>query len=108
ILAVGPGSRHATLLFRQLSEDVIVFANGTDLDAETRARFASRGIEVIDGAVTEVVADDAGRIAGVRMDDGTVVARRVLTVMTQLRVRTEGLDGLQLPMADLPGGTGRH
>ncbi|MGC0274502.1 NAD(P)/FAD-dependent oxidoreductase [Pseudactinotalea sp. Z1739] len=108
ILAVGPGSRHATLLFRQLSEDVIVFANGTDLDADTRARFAVRGTEVIDGAVTEVVADEAGGIAGVRLDDGTVVARRVLTVMTQLRVRTEGLDGLQLPMADLPGGTGRH
>ncbi len=108
VIAVGPGSLHPTLLFRQLSEDVIVFANGTELDTETRARFTARGIDVIEGAIAEVLAAGDGGIAGVRLADGTVVARRVLTVMTQLQVRTEGLDGLGLPTAELPGGMGRH
>ncbi|WP_247195537.1 hypothetical protein [Streptomyces sp. GESEQ-35] len=40
--------------------------------------------------------------------DGTFVARRVIAVATQLQARTEGLDGLKLPMDDLPGNMGRR
>ncbi len=52
-------------------------------------------------------AEDGG-IAGVRLADGQVVARRVLAVATTLQARAEGLEGLGLPMEDLPGGMGRR
>ncbi|WP_128382026.1 NAD(P)/FAD-dependent oxidoreductase [Streptomyces cavernae] len=107
ILATGPGFLHHALLFRQLTDDLVYFSNGTQVDQDTRARFAARNIRVIDTAVTEIVEDD-GALAGVRLADGTVVARRVIAVATQMQARTEGLDGLKLPMEDLPDDMGRR
>ncbi|MGI5479240.1 NAD(P)/FAD-dependent oxidoreductase [Streptomyces lavendofoliae] len=108
ILAVGPASVHHALLFRQLTDDLVYFTRGTALDADTRERFAARGVEVVDTPVAEVVTGEDGGIAGVRLDDGRVVERRVLAVATTLRARTEGLDGLGLALEELPGGTGRR
>ncbi|WP_042408352.1 NAD(P)/FAD-dependent oxidoreductase, partial [Streptacidiphilus carbonis] len=108
VLAVGPASVHQALLFRQLTDDLVYFSHGTELDEETRARFAARGIQVVDTPVDAVVAAEDGGIAAVRLADGRSVARRVLVVATTLQARTEGLEGLRLPMADLPGGMGRH
>ncbi|MEU6644720.1 NAD(P)/FAD-dependent oxidoreductase [Saccharomonospora sp. NPDC046836] len=107
ILAVGPASIHHALLFRQLTEDLVYFTRGTDLAEDTRARFAARGIRVIDTPVAEVESDESG-ITGVRLADGRVLPRRVLAVVTTTLARTDGLDGLRLPMEDLPGGMGRR
>jgi len=38
----------------------------------------------------------------VRLADGQVVARRVLAVGPQMLARTQGLEGLSLPVRDLP------
>lgn len=108
ILAVGPASVHHALLFRQLTDDLVYFTRGTDPDEETRARFAARGIRVIDTPVAAVESTQDGGIAGVRLTDGRLVPRRVVAVATVMRARTEGLAGLELPMEDLPGGMGRH
>ncbi|MFR9749759.1 NAD(P)/FAD-dependent oxidoreductase [Nocardia sp. 004] len=108
VLAVGPASIHHALLFRQLTDDLVYFTRGTELDADTRARFAARDIRIVDTAIEEVVAGDDGAITGVRLTDGTVVARRVLAVATTMQARTTGLDGLGLPMEDLPDGMGRR
>ncbi|MFI7273354.1 NAD(P)/FAD-dependent oxidoreductase [Streptomyces sp. NPDC049879] len=108
VLAVGPASVHHALLFRQLTDDLVYFTRGTDLDADTRARFAARGIRVVDTGVTEVATAEDGGIAGVRLADGRLVPRRVLAVATTLWARTEGIGDLGLPMRDLPGGMGRH
>jgi thioredoxin reductase len=107
VLAVGPASVHQALLFRQLTGDLIYFSGGTELDAGTRSRFAARGIQVIDNPVDAIESTADGGIAGVRLSDGRLVARRVLAVATRMQARTEGLDGLRLPMQDLPGGMGR-
>ncbi|MGW0227205.1 NAD(P)/FAD-dependent oxidoreductase [Actinopolymorpha singaporensis] len=107
ILAVGPASLHHALLFRQLTDDLVYFTRGTDLDAETRARLAARNVRVVDTPVAAVVTAADGKISGVRLTDGKVVARRVLAVATTMLARTEGLDGLGLPMTDLPNGMGR-
>jgi thioredoxin reductase len=107
ILAVGPASVHHALLFRQLTEDLVYFARGTELDDEARARFAARGIRVIDTPVAEVESDTGG-ITGLRLSDGQLVPRRILAVATTLLARAEGLEGLALPMEDLPGGIGRR
>ena len=107
VLAVGPASVHQALLFRQLTDDLVYFSSGTELDGDTRARFAARGIEIVDTPVDAVEPTADGSIAGVRLSDGRLVARRVLAVATRMQARTEGLDGLRLPMQDLPGGMGR-
>lgn len=102
ILATGPVSISHAYLYRQLTEDLTYFTNGTDLDEDNRARFAARGIRVIDTPVTEVVNDENGALAGVRLADGQIVARRVIAVLAQLQIRAQGLEGLRLPMQDLP------
>ena len=98
ILATGPASIGHAFLFRQLTEDLTYFTHGTDLDEDTRARFAARGLCIIDTPVTEVVSDEDGALAGVRLADGQVVARRVLAVGPQMQARAQGLEGLRLPM----------
>ncbi|WP_405501321.1 NAD(P)/FAD-dependent oxidoreductase [Streptomyces niveus] len=108
ILAVGPASVHHALLFRQLTDDLVYFTRGTALDEETRARFAARAIRVVDTPVAAVESTGDGRVEGVRLSDGRIVARRVIAVATGMWARTEGLAGLELPMEDLPGGMGRH
>ncbi|MEV0595939.1 NAD(P)/FAD-dependent oxidoreductase [Nonomuraea cavernae] len=107
ILAAGPASVHHALLFRQLTDDLVYFTRGTELDEETRARFAARGIRVMDTSVAEIESSEDG-ITGVRLSDGQVVPRRVIAVATTLLARTDGLAGLRLPMEDLPHGMGRH
>ncbi|KAK1177157.1 NAD(P)/FAD-dependent oxidoreductase [Streptomyces sp. NBS 14/10] len=107
ILATGPASIHHALLFRQLTDDLVYFSRGTELDADTRARFAARNIRVIDAPVQEVSGEKGG-IVGVRLADGAFVERRVLAVATQMQARAEGLDGLKLPMEDLPDNMGRR
>ncbi len=97
---------HHAWLFRRLTDDLTYFTRGTGLDPDTRARFAARGIRVVETGVRKVVDDEAGALAGVRLDDGTVVARRVLAVATRTRARTEKLEGLNLPVEELPDGMG--
>ncbi|NGO08027.1 NAD(P)/FAD-dependent oxidoreductase [Streptomyces sp. HC44] len=108
VLATGPASVHHALLFRQLTDDLVYFTRGTELDEDTRARFAARGIRIVDTLVEEVVQADDGGIAGVSLDDGEVVARRVLAVATRMQARAKGLEGLKLPMEDLPDDVGRR
>ncbi|GAB3482752.1 NAD(P)/FAD-dependent oxidoreductase [Nocardiopsis coralliicola] len=105
VLAVGPASVHQALLFRQLTDDLVFFTRGTELDAQTRERFAARGIRVVDGPV-EAVESDGDAITGVRLAGGEAVARRVLATATSVAPRLAGLGGLDLPLEELPGGMG--
>ncbi|MEU5893923.1 FAD-dependent oxidoreductase [Streptomyces sp. NPDC047461] len=91
ILATSPASVYQAWLFRRLTDDLIYFTNGTELDADTRGRFAARSVRIIETDVREVVNDDGGALAGVRLTDGTFVERRILAVATQMQARTEGL-----------------
>jgi thioredoxin reductase len=108
VLATGPASIHHALLFRQLTDDLVYFTRGADLDELTRRGFAARAIRVVETPVLEVVKAGDGGIAGVRLDDGRLVERRILAVATGMQARTEGLAGLHLPMQELPEGMGRH
>jgi thioredoxin reductase len=107
VLGVGPASVHQVWLFRQLTDDLVFFSGGADLDDDTRAGLAVRGVTVVDTPIARVEYDDRG-VTGVRLADGQVVARRVLAVVTTMQARTDGLDGLGLPVEDLPNGMGRH
>ncbi|WP_028473758.1 NAD(P)/FAD-dependent oxidoreductase [Nocardioides alkalitolerans] len=98
ILATGPVSVAHALLFRQLTDDLVYFVNGIDLDDDSRVRFAALGIRVVDTPVERVVDDGDGELAGLRLADGEVVARRVVAIAAPLQARTQGLEGLGLPV----------
>lgn len=108
VLATGPASIHHALLFRQLSDDLVYFTRATALDEDIRRRFAARGIRIVDIAVEEVVTAVDGSVAGLRLADGSVIARSVLAVATRMQARADGLDGLELPMEDLPDNMGHR
>ena len=107
VLATGPLSVHQALLFRQLSDDVMVFSNTRSLAGEEAEQLTARGIGVVDGQVSAIqVAGD--RLVGVTMSDGTLVSREVLAVSPRMAARAGFLAGLGLKSAEHPAGIGEH
>lgn len=76
ILGSGPMSTHQALLFRQLSDDVVVFSHTHPPSAEQRAELAARGVDVIDQMVEALDRDDDGRLVGVRLAGGETAPGR--------------------------------
>jgi thioredoxin reductase len=109
VLGTGPLSIHQALLFRQLSEDVVLFT-GTmpTLTDEQSEQLAARGIRVVEGEVAAVeTADD--RIAGVRMAAaGEFVPREVVAVGPTARLRAGFLAELGLLPKQHPSGMGEY
>ncbi|MEU4805585.1 NAD(P)/FAD-dependent oxidoreductase [Actinosynnema sp. NPDC023587] len=107
VLAGGPASVHQALLFRQLSDDVTFFADGTRPSADEAERLAARGIRIVPDAVAAVeVKDD--ELVGVRLADGTVVAREALAVASRMVARVGFLAGIGLHPVEHPSGAGEH
>ncbi|MGB3442020.1 MAG: NAD(P)/FAD-dependent oxidoreductase [Actinophytocola sp.] len=107
VLATGPMSMHQAQLFRQLSADVTVFSHTLPPSAEQAEELAARGIRVVPGEVAGLeITDD--RITGVRMADGTVVARTAVAVATRMVARAGFLAGLGLTPVAHPSGIGEH
>jgi thioredoxin reductase len=80
ILATGPGAVHQALLFRQLTPHVTVLQHtAAPFAAEQDGQLSALGIPVIDGLVAQVEVS-AGRLAGVRLADGTRVVLDALIV----------------------------
>lgn len=93
---LGSGSQSAVqaLLWRQWSEDVVLFPHTAAAPtAEERALLTARGVRVVEGTVAglEVV---AGALAGVRLASGDVVAREALVVAPRFTAAAGLLAGL--------------
>lgn len=107
VLGGGPRSLHQTLLFRQLSDDVVYFTHGTQPSEEEAEQLTARDIPVVDGEVVSLeVTED--RLTGVRLRDGTMVARDALVVSTRLVARTTALADLGLDPKEHPSGLGEY
>ncbi len=107
VLASGPMSVHQALLFRQLSQDVAYFLQGTTLTDEQAEQFAARGIAVVDGVPASLdIVDD--RLVGVRMRDGRLVPRDALVVAPRMVARAGFLAELGLAPVEHPSGAGEH
>jgi thioredoxin reductase len=104
ILGTSQLSIHQASLFRQWTPDVVLFTHTMpELSAEQAEQLAARGIRVVSGTVESLeVADD--RLDGVRLRDGTTVARRVLVVAPRFVARSEVLAGLGLKPTPHPFG----
>lgn len=107
IVASGPASPHHALLFRQLSDDVVYFVQDTTLDAEAREQFAARDISIVEGEVMALETAD-GRLSGVRLVDGTVIARDAVAVAPRMEARVAFAAGVGLTASDHPMGVGTH
>lgn len=108
VLGTGQSAFHQTMLFRQLTSDLVLFTHtAPPLTAEQAEQLAARGVRVVNGPVADVeVVDDA--LAGIRMADGSVVARSALVIATRLVARSAVLDGLGLRPIPHPTGMGEH
>ena len=107
VLATQPSFMHQALLFRQLSDDVVVLAHGVEPTAEQREQLRALAIGLVtDGVAALETSDD--RITGVRLRTGAVVPRSVLTVQTVLSPRLGALADLGLEVVDHPSGAVRH
>jgi thioredoxin reductase len=108
VVATGPMSMHQALLFRQLSDDVTFFTNGTPTPGgEEAEQLAALDIDVVTGELAAVeVVDD--QIAGVRLVDGSVIGRDVLVVASRTVARAGFLESLGLLPKEHASGVGEH
>ena len=106
VLGTGPMAVHQALLFRQLTSDVVLFTHtGPSLNDEQAEQLAARDIRVASGRVAGLeVTDD--HLTGVRLDDGSLVARRVMVVGAPMVARSHVLASLGLQPTPHPIGLG--
>jgi thioredoxin reductase len=107
VLATNANAMHQALLFRQLSHDVVVFANGTDFSDEQREQLLALAIGFVEGEVGGLVVED-DRLVGVRLADGRTVPRTAVVVATQMVAQAEFLADLGLTAVPHTSGTGEH
>ncbi|MBV7671191.1 NAD(P)/FAD-dependent oxidoreductase [Streptomyces halstedii] len=96
ILAVGPMAVHQALLWRQWTEDVVLFRHtAADFGDEEYEQLAARSVAVVDGEVAalEVTGD---RLTGVRLAGGTVIPREAVVVQPRFTARSGVLETLGL------------
>jgi thioredoxin reductase len=97
----GPMGVHQALMWRQWSGDVVLFRHtGPEPTDDEREQLAARGIPVVEGLV-ERLEVAAGRLSGVQLAEGRVVARRAVVVSPRFVARGGVLAALGLEAAPL-------
>jgi thioredoxin reductase/SAM-dependent methyltransferase len=99
ILGTSAFAVHQALLFRQLSDDVVLFQ---DTVPEQAAQLRARGIRI------ETVPVKAVDPSGVHLADGSFVARQVIVVAPRFVANTRILEDLGLPSVEHPNGLGTY
>ncbi|MBM7460585.1 FAD-dependent oxidoreductase [Rhodococcus coprophilus] len=96
ILATSPVAGHQGLLFRQLTDDVvIVVADGVELPPDDVERMAAIGVRIEHGTPQEVVTEGE-RLLGLRLADGSLLERDAIVVGTRPQIHLEFLESLGL------------
>ncbi|MFI2778949.1 NAD(P)/FAD-dependent oxidoreductase [Streptomyces sp. ALB3] len=96
VLALSPMAVHQALLWRQWTDDVVLFRDGRpDFTDEEYEQLAARGVSVVDGEVTALeITED--RVTGVRLAGGKVIPREALVVQPRFTARSAVLESLGL------------
>lgn len=105
--ASGPLSAHQALLFRQLTDDVVLLAGDEPPAPEQQEQLVARGVRIVPGRVISLEVE-RDRLTGVRLTDGSVVPCEALVVATYVRARTDILDGIGLTPSVHPAGIADH
>lgn len=94
ILATTPMAGHQGLLFRQLSDDVVmVVHDGVELPDEEMEKLGAIGVRVEHGTPQEVVVKDDA-LVGLRLADGSLLERQAIVVASKPHVRADYLGPL--------------
>ncbi len=118
VLATSPLALHQVQLFRQWSDDVVLFANDAlDLGHHTRDELTARGIGIVEGKVTRLVVGTGASAAtgdghagdaleGVELADGSTTPVDALAVASVVHARAEvaalrGLPTVEMRMGDV-------
>ncbi len=97
----GPFGVHAAMLWRQWSADVTLFRHtGPELTDEEREKLAALGVAVVEGEVAALETRD-GRLSGVTLASGEVVAREALVVGPRFTANSALLRSLGLEPVDM-------
>ncbi len=105
VLGTSPMSLHQAELIRQWSDRLVFFTTaGGELDPQVVARLRSRGIELIDTPVAEILSE-GGRLTGVRLADGGHVELDAVFTAPMPRPHDEFLSGLGLERTETPMGS---
>ncbi|MDQ4039322.1 MAG: NAD(P)/FAD-dependent oxidoreductase [Actinomycetota bacterium] len=108
VLGSGALSVHQALMFRQLTDNLtLLLHTAPDLTGEQSKQLSARGVSVVRGEVTGLVAPD-DRLTGVRMASGEIVTAQVLVVGPRLAARDGVLASLGLAAVEHPSGMGTH
>ncbi|KAA1395599.1 NAD(P)/FAD-dependent oxidoreductase [Aeromicrobium ginsengisoli] len=103
VVATQPMSAHQVRMVRQWTDDLVFFTNDTiELDAAERRLFAARGVDVVDGPVSQIVRRD-GALQGVRAGGAMHEVAAVFVAPTMV-LNLEAFAGLDLGMTDTPMG----
>ncbi|HEV2796633.1 MAG TPA: bifunctional NAD(P)/FAD-dependent oxidoreductase/class I SAM-dependent methyltransferase [Nocardioides sp.] len=94
VLATTPMAAHQALLFRQLSDDVVVVVHdGVVIAEEEMEKLGAIGVRFSHGTPQEVVTD-GDALVGLRLADGSVLERDAIVVASQPHVRADYLGPL--------------
>ncbi|MEV4637450.1 NAD(P)/FAD-dependent oxidoreductase [Actinoplanes sp. NPDC049548] len=105
IIGTSPIALHHAQLWRQWTEDVVLFQHtAPEPDASQARELAARGIRLVAEKVSEVVAD-GDRVTGVRLIDGTLVARDAVVAASRLVANAGPLRSLGLEVVETDFGT---
>lgn len=99
LLATGPMSAMQALLFHQWSEHMFFFPNGFGFPVDQLEKLRALGINIVPGQLSRVeVSND--RLAGVLMDDGTLIGLNALAVPALTHARLDGMEGLGVEVTE--------
>lgn len=94
VVASNPMAVHSALMWRQWSDDVILFLHdGRELTDDQHERLAARGVAVVEGAVT-AVESSGGQVTGLRAAEGRLFPVDAVVVGTAMNARSELLGSL--------------
>ncbi|MFI7597537.1 NAD(P)/FAD-dependent oxidoreductase [Actinoplanes sp. NPDC049681] len=96
IIASSPMALHHAQLWRQWSKDVVLFQHTAPApDPAQATALAARGIRLVTTKVAEVMSSEE-RLTGVRLTDGTVIARNAVVVAPRFTANAGLLTSLGL------------
>jgi thioredoxin reductase len=108
VLGIGPWAVHQALIFRQWTDDVVLFLHqAPELSRDDLTKLAARDIEIVLDPVVGLETTD-GRLSGIQLASGCVVARRALALMPRATPRSGPLTDLGIATSEHPLGLGLH
>jgi thioredoxin reductase len=100
VLGTGPAAVHQALMWRQWTKSVTLFLHtAPEPTDEEYEQLAARGISVVDGTVSALESEN-GRLAGARLERGTLVPVQALVVAPRFTARAGFLRPLGLEPAE--------